>query len=305
MSDIDSGGGEEELGGSSGGTMTLRPSRMAASPIQTDRIITFLRQVLGPKQKPKVKTVALCHLALEGPGTLLTIPVPDDVKKTEVERLVHDMAKRCEDNASADASTHDRPQRYCVAAYGPGDMMVGRWTFLVAPPMSNMIGNETEPPTEQGALSQSMRFSEVSMRLMVMTNQSQLDRFSEENDRLRNENKELRLQALEQLKQTQTLLDRKLERDMIIEDKAAERARAERTWKQFEKLIPALISKYGIGPADAVGAAESTPTAIAQVMKLLRPDQQKKLMEDVLDDDQANLIYMALGGKPEQNGVAS
>lgn len=273
---------------------------VVAPVIQTDRILEFLKAHLSPKQKPKLKTVALAHLVPDnGGGTILTkvIDLPEKATLEQRNALARELTGEIERAAAASASTHDRPQRYGICCYGPNDIMMGRWDMLVGPPRDSFraMGGESEPPTGVGVLSQSMRFSEAAMRLLCSNMQMSMANNQEENERLRRRCTEYEDRHLESLKLMADLLDKKQERDLALTEKKAEQERAMRAWVAVEKLIPAVLQKYGFDmPA---GESAAGGFGIKAFLSSLTGDQKLAIC-NALTEEQLAQLQALLKGAP-------
>lgn len=261
-----------------------------------DKILEFVRRRLTEK---RTKSFGLAHLTEEGHAIILTRQVETNTP-AEREKLALDIAAECENEAWANVETHERPQRYGVVAFDSNEQAIGRHDFRLAPPIDKTIGGETEAPNATGVLAMQMRHGEISMRLLTQSSQQNLDRLSDENERLRSHIRLLESERLEVMRTTQDLLDRKVERDMRIEASRAEQKRVDRAWGQLEALVPALMAKHGFSPE--AGAAANP---LIGLLRSLRPEQREAMM-NLLDDEQVKLVFEAAQpAAPTLNGASA
>ena len=263
--------------------------------VHFDRIKTYLLSRVAPTAKPKCVMVALSHRCEGGDEVLHTHiwkAKEPEALETEVTQTVEELV----DVAQANVSTFQMPQSYGVVAYGAQDHVIGRRDFmLMADPRNQMSeGGMTEGPTQLGVLMQSMRLTEAFSRTSVDATQFILQQAFQEIDRLRAENQELRRHAIEHMQATESIINRKWERDLKLQELEEKSAFGKKAWGYVEQIIPPLLDKVTDG---AIPAAASN--GLMNFFQSLKPEQVMRLAQTTeLSPEQKQMLVETL--TPEQ-----
>jgi hypothetical protein len=261
------------------------------------------------QSKPKIQKVALVHIQEDGSigsaSLILENTLEAKLSGQELTQAVQDIATEFSTEAIDHAGTYQRPQRYGVVVHDAKGMPVGHHLFLVSPPISDVFSaQQTEPATVTGVLSQVMRLTDGHAHLMVMDRQEVMSRLLEENDRLRGTHEKLTNQIsamqdrhFQMIEHTETLLDRKAERELKLEEHKTEAARTEWLMQQAQMLLPHIVARFG---NFKMAAGPTEPAKIAKAFETITPEQGAALFgteeaPGLLTPEQTRAIFEALG----------
>lgn len=147
----------------------------------------------------------------------------------------------------------------------------------------------TEPATEKGQISQSMRHVEALMRITLQNVNSQMsfyERRLESQERILERSAEREIRILELIG---NLEDRKLERD--LEHKRLERSEKvkDKLMGKIDMFLPVLAAKMLPSSAPANGVNGLDPR-LMPLLESLTEEQMHKLFETLTDDQRASLF---------------
>jgi hypothetical protein len=161
----------------------------------------------------------------------------------------------------------------------------------------------TEGPTQLGVLMQSMRLTEAFSRTSVDATQFILQQAFQEIDRLRSENQELRRYAVDHMRATEEIINRKWERDLKLRDSEEKSELARTAMGYVKQLLPPILEKVTDGKIPAVasdgllGLLQSLPAekVMAMVQSADLTPAQKQQLADALTPEQYEALERAAG----------
>lgn len=262
-----------------------------------DRIKNYLLTRVAPAAKPKCVMVSLSHRC-EGGDEVLHTHIWKSKEPDALELEVTQATEELIDVAQANVSTFQMPQSYGVVAYGAQDHVIGRRDFmLMADPRNQMVDGGigmTEGPTQLGVLMQSMRLTEAFSRTSVDATQFILQQAFQEIDRLRIENQELRRYAIEHMQATESIINRKWERDLKLQELEEKNAFGKKAWGYVEQIVPAMLEKVTDGAIPA-----KVSDGLMSFFQTLKPEQVMRLAQSAeLTAEQKQMLVEQL--TPEQ-----
>ena len=261
-----------------------------------DRIKSYLLARVATTAKPKCVQVALSHRCETGDEVLHS----HTWKAKEPEALADEVAETAAellDIANSNVETFQMPQSYGIVAYGANDHVIGRRDFmLMADPRKQMVEGigMTEGPTQLGVLMQSMRLTEAFSRTSVDATQFILQQAFQEIDRLRAENQELRRYAVDHMRATEEIINRKWERDLKLRETEEKTELARTAMSYVKQLIPPILEKATDGKIPAVAS-----DGLLGLLQSLKPEQVLSMAQSAdLTPEQKQQLVEAL--TPEQ-----
>lgn len=176
-------------------------------------------------------------------------------------RAPDELAREIQDTAESDLSarTSGQPQRYIVCAYrGEDTDPAAQHAFLLRPAMQlGKRGEDTEPPTDKGAIAHFLRHDENVHRLLLSSSDSLVGKLASEVDRERT----ARIKAEElnwsMFEKYQLLLDKEQERRIEEAKELMKARRVDELMGVVTALIPILATRFlgGVPPGPALPSA--------------------------------------------------
>lgn len=278
-----------------------------------------------PDRKPKPTSVALVHLVEGGHDAIFHEPWNAPKEEGQFAEYVDEVVRKIQHSAQHDVSTYDRPQRYAVAIYsgatGINATPIATHKFLLQPPQNNgLVSDQTEGPTDKGALALSMRLTEATTRTSLMHTHALLEAAQADNERLRQRNAQLEAMLMQnieryregsekQLRATEELINRKFEYDLKIQAAQGNSSAEREAWGVVKAILPSMVetatggrvpattagSVLGLlGPGEATGAAPGPEgeLPLAKLIRSISPEQQEVLLK-TLTEEQRLLLHTA------------
>lgn len=266
-------------------TTAIQPARQEGFIIERARLWVTHRFSSERKRSDGrvTKTVALVHYVENGQGEPIDFwDAPSD-KSTPDERTdaINEILVELMGQARSHVESYNRTQAYGILARDKGGDPIAQHRFTLAPSVMldpSRMGGETEPPTPQGALGQTMRFSEALMRILVGTVQTAQERLERINNELAIENRTLRESSYAVAQLREQLLDQSMDRQLKLKDEQRMADRVDKIFGHIDTLIMPLIDKYSPhGPLRSF-ATSLKPEQIAQIGAVLSDEQRNQLM---------------------------
>jgi hypothetical protein len=270
--------------------------------------VRFPRWFESTFNKKKIGRVELHHAVEEGSNNLVRAWESDEIEG----RAPSSLADTVYEAAFTDAANFRGVQRYAVRAFEDNSARiapVGR-TFLEieggqTEDVNEFTATGNEPANSRGHLSQMMRHNESIMKLaivgarenasilqkLVMTQQEQLERYGD---------REVKVMEL-----VQSLLDRKAERDMEVEDKQDSRQMKKMLIGKGLEMAPVLMTKL-LSRGTKNPEDEQIKGLLTHFASTLNEEQMMNLM-GVLDDGQKAVfieLYTTLQKQAEEQRKA-
>lgn len=276
---------------------------VVAKPVaahQLAYVSTFLQREL--EQNPQARKFALSHRTLEGGLECMLQREVDRKLKPEASRSkVGEIAQEFMDHAMQAIAHHTLPQVYTVVVLGrDGKTTLAETEFGLSPPLSSMIGNLTEPPSEVGMRAQHMRLVEGSMKMGVNATQSSNDLLFDvikdlraENTKLRTLNDSLNDKRFSTATLVEDLLSAKLQREIILEKHRANMKHVDQAWQQVDAIFRLLLKRNGV---ELPALGDGNP--LEKFKKLVDglTIEQKVQLTNILTEEQAGLFADAMKG---------
>jgi len=257
----------------------------------------FIRQNLLRAINPIVE-FRLVHLVsgdVRGCSIVLSSPID---KESGTDHAVASIVDSIEESVSEDVKSYSRLQAYAVLAMSESDQQIAMYRFKLAPgPDSQLAVEESEPPTERGALAMIMRHADASARLSqqaivqsnIAINQSNTA-LREENDALRERIRELEREHVHTIQLREELESKQHERDIELLEVSAKQARLDRSVKLLEQIAPfAAVKLLGTkkpgAPNKPADDTESKSDPTVDLFESLKPEQYGPILE-LLDESQ-------------------
>jgi len=293
--------------------MSLAEAQSTAPAVIEKRVLEFLLEWTSPARKTlRCKFFVLIHVSGEGDRAPLTTAEvtwrdPDPKKKDDAAAAEAELRARCDEVSRllvrAAISAHDHAsnlrQQFAVAGYTntrEDTTPYGQvfFSLVSSDPMRPGLG-ETESPTEQGALGQSMRWSESFARMLVVSLDRTHDRFERVLDRTMS-----RLDATEDrnaslVAQREALLDAAAERGVRVYREHVSIQREDRAWRAAETLLVPYLSKL---------AGFEAKHPLVQSLQTLSSDEVRRMLS-VLPPEKAASIIDAIQNLAAASGQAA
>lgn len=251
------------------------------------------RQILdihvGDEEPQPLCRLDLVH-TIEGEGfeKLETMRVTDDTDIETVSKEIYDAAEH-----DASTRTSGSLQRYVVLAFRDSSeraLHESSHSFVIRTNTAKLLmGGDSEPPTEKGAVAHYMRHDENMHRLMMSTNEALFGRVASELTRETGRREKAEARVDEMKEHEQELLDRKFERELA-------RARELQQAKFFAELtglvttVAPLVLGRLLAGKESVMAPNARDLAIQQFLKTIDATQFKGIMEALKPPQQIALM---------------
>lgn len=269
-----------------------------------EKIVGFLRR-WGLSIRPKCVSFLLTHV-IKGQNVAIVATYPLDAEK-DLEDTVQGIAAEIEEASSSHVKAHNKSQQYCIQALGEqSGHVIAQHLFRLSPPPENVDSDETESPTQSGALAQSMRLTESFARMAIMSMSTVMSASENQARRLLERNEKLEKLLEEEREVIDKIIDRRNEIGVEMQQTIRSEDRKDRLIGRIEQVvIPAVLERIsGITPFEEL-AKTLSPEQFTGILSLLRDDQ--KMLVAKLSDAAANLEDMREGkstqlAKDKSNG---
>ena len=199
------------------------------------------------KMHGRCQKVVLKHLniANQAQGDVCALPVKlEEGAEEEFEPLLHQIAQAAQRDAN---DQNSGVQKYAIYAYFPADKTyVPRKIFRVSPLEEDIDERNitpSEPPTEKGLVSQTMRHLEAVMRTATVSTGYQIQMMQKELERLSTHNQHYAEQQLDFMVLMQDTMNDATKRRLMERDAEANVAMKEDAMSKLNALLPVIINR--------------------------------------------------------------
>lgn len=249
----------------------------------------LLRLKADLTEEGPISRVELLH-TVEGEGfeRLERFNFRDDTDTEDAAQILHTAAVH-----DSETRTSGQVQRYSVLAYRTPESREPEcsYGFLIRVNTAKLlIGGDSEPPTDKGSMAHYMRHDENMHRMMMQSQEAIVGRLTADIDMERRRRIASEQAELTHRKETEDLLDRKLEREIERAERLASSRRSEDMWGVFIAMAPLVIGKFIGGDKERMPSAARelaiqkllsnlSMEEIEGVLKSLKPHNQLPLFE--------------------------
>ena len=243
--------------------------------------------------KGGVQSYALLH-TMEGEAVEKLCSV-GALESKSLETIMAELWNTAENDT--DTRTNGTPQRYVVHAFRGDEEEEepdAQYAFSIiskSPLARGTRGTSTEPPNERGLLSQLMRQTEETHRMLIGYSESVAGRLARELDKEKAQNSDHQKERLGLMLQMQELMDKNFERELKRKEAEAASQRTEQIMGMLMGLAPMLLAKVleskGGGAVAGLLQAHAAPTnpardvAIGQFLQSLEGEQLQAILSAV------------------------
>lgn len=221
--------------------------------------------------------------AQKGGSEIITIERPG--KTTD--DIIIDIAQEIEATAENDATGLGSGQSYVIQAYyGSNNRPTGRCTIRVEG-LSDSDEYSSEPANLAGALTQQMRHNEALTRALIMSQHQITNVQRQMIESLHARNQHFEAAHFDLVKQREELMDRRLERDLAIQDSEIRNENKRELMSSLKTWVPIALNR--VNGRKALPAADPTRLMIERLKETLTPEQFKTFQK-VLTPDQLGLL---------------
>ena len=273
-----------------------------------ERIAEFLRKRVSPDAPTKVAYFSLTHQGKTGTSEIVNkyvvraIRPDDDIGR---ENLVLETAQAIEQEAEAhhEACQFHGKERYSLFAHTKGDKPFNQIALSIGPDrdMAQALVLESlessDPATLAGSHAMVMRMHDQSAKAHFLGLHQNNQVLRQENESLRSRISELEETHIKIIRTYSELMDRKVEREMELDEKRFNKERNARLFDKAEAFLPVVMQAItGYNPNSTLG----------MLLKSLSSEQFTAILTS-LSSEQRGLLKMVIAELPQEknNGVAS
>lgn len=238
------------------------------------------------KMHGKCTKVVLKHLTVDRKvqGDVKSFPVRlEEGSEDELLPLLLGISEAAQRDAD---SLSQGLQRYAIFAYYLQDAKYSpRKVFTVNPSTEEEIergADPTEPPTEKGLVSQTMRHLEAVMRTVTVSTSTMMTAQVGEIRRLTELNERFMSQQVDFMVLLQDTLDRSHRRRLEERDEEANLAMKESAMSKIEALVPVIINR--LAGKTVLPEEDRSFMLMSALLENLSDEQQASLMKTLSDD---------------------
>ena len=242
----------------------------------------------------RCKNLVLRHMSLDNhpQGDVSRWNIPhDEGLAGEVDMIVNKIV----DAAQRDANDYEgQVQKYAIFAYYTDDQnYVPRKIFRVA--ADDEITRDitpSEPPTEKGLVSQTMRHLEVVMKTATMSQSFMTEHLIRQIGKLQEKDERSDQQRIDLLLLVQETINDSHQRRLNERREEMEQGIKEGVFEQLKVAIPIILNRVAGKPL--LPEQDKSFMLMAALLENLRPEQQA-FLRDTLDPNQAAVLAEILG----------
>jgi hypothetical protein len=250
--------------------------------------------VIADGGRGRCRRLVLRHSNLEGhpQGDVTSIPIPNDEGLAgEVDMIINKLVDAAQRDANDFGGTI---QKYILFAYYADDPnYVPRKMFRVA--ANDEITRDTspsEPPTEKGLVSQTMRHLEAVMKTATMGQSFMTEHLIRQIGKLQDKDERSEQQRIDLLLLVQETIDNSHRRRLDERKEEMEQSIKEGIFEQLKVAIPIILNRLAGKPL--LPEQDKSFMLMAALLENLRPEQQA-FLRDGLDPPQAAVLAEILG----------
>lgn len=226
--------------------------------------------------------------AQKGGSEIITIERPG--KTTE--DIITDIAQEIEATAENDATGLGSAQSYVIQAYyGSEKRPQGRCTLRVEGLSDTDEGEySSEPASLAGALTQQMRHNEALTRALIMSQHQIVHTQRQMIESLHERNQHHERTHFELLTEREKLLDRRLERDLMIQEAEMKNESKRELMNGLKTWVPIALNK--INGRKALPAADPVRLMIERLKESISPEQMAEVAKSLSPEQRAILFEL-------------